>query len=155
MEIFSDISDGLFKIEEISSNKTISYFLSKYNVNFENLFYMEIIAEYVGEVPEMKENESFLIFWPFNDRVDLKIVPFELMVEIGEKGRKPLYDFGSKLLGSGLPIIYFEGSQFENYRKYVIINVRQRMELYYELFNSLNENGYKIKINRLEKIEKD
>ncbi len=154
-KIFSEVSDGLFKIEEITLTKPISYFLSKYDVNFENLFYMEIIADYVGEIPKMKENENYLIHWPFNDRGDLKIVPFELMVEIGEKGREALYNFGSKLLGSGLPIIYFEGSQFENFRKYVLINIRQRMEIYYELFNSLIESGYKIKIDRFEKISKD
>ncbi len=153
-EIFLDYSANSFIIEEISQIKPLSYFLSKYNVNFDDLFYMELIAEYSGEIPEVKD-QSYLYFWPYNDRGELKIVPFELMVYFGESALKPIYDFGSKLIGAGLPIIYFEGSQLENYRKYIIINVRQRMEIYYELFNSLIEEGYKIKIERLEKIEKE
>ncbi len=115
---------------------------------------MELIAEYYGELPEIRD-QSYFYFWPYDDLGELEILPFELMVYIGESALKPIYDFGSKLLGAGLPIIYFEGSQLENYRKYIIINVRQRMEIYYELFNSLIEEGYKIKIERLEKIEKD
>ncbi len=153
-EIFLDYSANSFKIEEISSIKPLSYFLSKYNVNLDDLFYMEIIAEYSGEIPEIKD-QSYLIHWPYNDKGELKIVPFEHMAYVGENAMEPLNNFGSKLLGSGLPIIYFEGSQLENCRKYILINIRQRMEIYYELFNSLIENGYKIKIERLEKIERD
>ncbi len=141
------IGHGIFSIEEISEIKPLSEFFLRYGVDLKNSFYMEIKANFVGPVPE-KENKEYYISWPYYDGKDYKILPFEIMTYMQEKYVPPFLDFVKRFIASGLPVLYFEGSQLENYRIYKLINFKDLLPYYMEVFRKLIDLGLDLEIVR-------
>ncbi len=136
---------GIFSIEEIGDVKPLSEFFLKYGVDLSNSFYMEIKANFAGPVPE-KENKEYYVYWPYFDGKDYKILPFEIMMYGGEKYAPPTQDFVKKFIASGLPVLYLEGSQQENYRIYKLIDFKHLLPFYMELFKKLIDLGLDLEI---------
>ncbi len=141
------IGPGIFSIEEIGEVKPLSDFFLRYGVDLKNSFYMEIKVNFAGPVPE-KENKEYYISWPYYDGKDYKILPLEIMTYAQEKHVPPIQDFVKKFIASGLPVLYLEGSQLENYRIYKLINFRELLPFYIELFTKLIDLGLDLEIVR-------
>ncbi len=139
------IGPGIFSIEEIGEVKPLSEFFLRYGVDLSNSFYMEIKGNFVGPVPE-KENKEYYISWPYFDGKDYKILTFEIMTYMQEKYVQPFQDFVKKFISSGLPVLYFEGSQLENYRIYKLINFKDLLPFYMDLFRKLIDLGLDLEI---------
>ncbi len=141
------IGPGIFSIEEIGEVKPLSEFFLRYGVDLSNSFYMEIKVNFAGPVPE-KENREYYVFWPYFDGKDYKILPSEIITYTQEKYVQPLLDFNKKVIAAGLPLIYLEGSQLENYRIYKLINFRDLLPFYMDLFRKLIDLGLDLEIVR-------
>jgi len=141
------IGPGIFSIEEIGEVKPLSEFFLRYGVDLSNSFYMERKINFVGPVPE-KENKEYYTYWPYFDGKDYKILPYEIMTYTQEKYVQPFQDFVKKSIARGLPVLYFEGSQLENYRIYKTINFKHLLPFDIELFKKLIDLGLDIEIVR-------
>ncbi len=144
---------GIFSLEEIGDVKPITEFFRKYGVDLKNLFYMETRVNYSGTIPEKKEGKNYYVYWPFYDGKEYRILPLELITSLGKKYVPILKDFLNNIIARGLVPLYFEGSQFENFRLYKLITFNENLSFIIDLYNSLIDLGLDIEIVRFEAYE--
>jgi len=147
------IGPGTFSIEEIDNVKPITEFFRKYGVDLKNLFYMETRVNYSGTIPEKKDGKDYYVYWPFYDGSEYRIMPLELITSFGKKYVTVLKNFLNNIIAGGLIPVYFEGSQFENFRLYKLITFSDTLPFIIDLYNSLIDLGLNIEIVRFEAHE--
>jgi len=147
------IGPGTFSIEEIGDIKPITEFFRKYGVDLKNLFYMETRVNYSGTIPEGKDGKNYYVYWPFYDGNEYRIMPLELITSLGKKYVTVLKNYLNNIIARGLIPLYFEGSQFENFRIYKLISSNENLPFIIDLYNDLIDLGMDIEIVSVKKYE--
>ncbi len=147
------VGPGIYSIEEIGDIKPITEFFRKYGVDLKNLVYMETIVNYSGAIPEKKEGKKYYVYYPFYDGKEYRILPLELITSLEKKYVPILNDFLNNIIARGLFPLYFEGSQFENFRLYKLITFKEILSFIIDLYNRLIDLGLDLEIVGFEAYE--
>ncbi len=147
------VGPGIYSIEEIGGVKPITEFFGKYGVDLKNLFYMETRVNYSGAIPEKKDGKKYYVYYPFYDGKEYRIMPLELITSFGRKYVPVLKDFLNNIIARGLVPLYFEGSQFENFRLYKLITFNETLPFIIDLYNSVIDLDLDVEIVRFEAYE--